>query len=200
MLIKKYSSIVTKFAKKLTHPKREEESSLGNLIADIFAQNAQCDVMFVGSGSIRKKELGPVVTLQDLMACFPYDDSLTRYTVTGENLKQIFNFVMRPQNRNSEGECYQANNKVRAEYDDKKQQLISLKINNKEVENKKTYTLCLQGYHASNAKQYLNISEKELIKSGKSKVVTTSAFEVLEEYLRKNQNLQSTIEGRLIYH
>src|SRR3989339_2287449 len=72
---RKYNIIVTKLAEKLTHPKREIETSLGNLVADAFAENTQCDVMFVGSGSIRVKELGPLVTLKDFISCFPYDDT-----------------------------------------------------------------------------------------------------------------------------
>ncbi len=40
------------------------------------------DVVLLGAGSVRVKELGPAVTLMDFISCFPYDDSLTRYTVT----------------------------------------------------------------------------------------------------------------------
>jgi 5'-nucleotidase len=34
---------------------------------------------------------------------------------------------------------------------------------------------------------------------GKNKVVTTSAQEVLEEFLRNNQNIDRKIEDRLVY-
>ncbi|MCL5071173.1 MAG: hypothetical protein M1308_09795 [Actinobacteria bacterium] len=45
----------------------------------------------------------------------------------------------------------------------------------------------------------LNITNKELIENEKHKVVSTSAMEVLEEYLRDNQNMGASIEGRLMY-
>jgi 5'-nucleotidase len=196
---RKYNTLVCKFAKKLTHPKREEETALGNLIADAFADHAQTDVMLVGSGSIRVKELGPLVRLKDFVACFPYDDSLNRYSVTGAQLKEIFNHVMRLENRDGEGECYQVNEKVKAIYDDKAGGLEELEINGHPVENTEFYTLCLQGYHFNNAKEYLNISPKELMESGEYKTVTTSAQQVLEEYLRNHQNITSQVEGRLIY-
>jgi 5'-nucleotidase len=106
---RKYSTIVCKFAKKLTHPKREIETSLGNLVADAFNSTAQSDVVLVGSGSIRVKELGPAVTLKDLLSCFPYDDSLTRYKIPGHQLRDIFSHIMRSENRDGEGECYQVN-------------------------------------------------------------------------------------------
>ncbi len=74
----------------MTHPKREEETSLGNLVADAFSVSADCDIMIVGAGSIRIKEMGPMVTLGDVCACFPYDDSLTRFEITGAQLKKYF--------------------------------------------------------------------------------------------------------------
>ncbi len=195
----KYSAILTKFSEKLTHPLREIETSLGNLFADAFADASQCDVAFVGSGSIRIKEMGPVVTLNDLISCFPYNDSLTRFTITGLELKNIFSHFMRVENRNSEGECYQVSSKVRALYNDKLDKLESLTIDNKPIDEQKNYTICLQGYHAHNCQAYLNISESELLAAAPSKVVSTSAQDIMIEYLRSHQNLISKIEARLNY-
>ena len=196
---RKYNLILSKLAQKLFHPKREVETTLGNLIADSFAETAQSHVMMVGSGSIRSKELGPVVTLKSLLNCFPYDDVLTRYEITGDQLKKIFSYVMRTENRNSEGECYQVNSRVHAIYDDSLHDLVSLKIDGAPVSDGGFYSLCLQGFHVGNSDAYLNISNEELLKSGRSKVISTSAQEVLEEYLRNHQNITRTIEGRLVY-
>lgn len=196
---RKYNTLICKFAEELTHPKREQESALGNLIADAFADHAQTDVMLVGSGSIRVKKLGPLVRLRDFTACFPYDDSLTRYTITGAQLKQIFSHIMRLENRDGEGECYQVNKGVKAVYNDKEGVLEKLAINNHPVENTQFYTLCLQGYHFNNSDDYLNISQEELMESGEYKTEATSAQQVLEEYLRNHQNADCKVEGRLVY-
>lgn len=196
---RKYNAIVCKFTEKLTHPARETETSLGNLIADALAENAQCEVILVGSGSIRVKELGPLVTLKDFLACFPYDDTVSRYEVTGSQLRKIFEYIMRPENRTGEGECYQINGRVRAVYNDKEKKLESLTIDNQPVDDAKFYTISLQGYHFNNCSSYLNISQEELLASGKAKVVTTSAQQVLEEFFRNNQNIGRKVEGRLVY-
>jgi 5'-nucleotidase / UDP-sugar diphosphatase len=196
---KKYNTLLCKLGREHTHPKREIETTLGNLVADAFAENAQCDVMLVGSGSIRVKSLGPVVTLQNFQECFPYDDSLSRFTVTGEQLMSIFNHIMRLENRDGEGECYQVNVGVSAVYDDRKNKLVSLSVKGQHVDPKESYTLCMQGYHLNNAEAYLGVNEKDLFHGGPSKVVTTSARDVLEEYLRNNQNVSKSIEGRLIF-
>jgi 5'-nucleotidase len=196
---RKYSVVVTHLQRALTHPKREIETTLGNLFADIFAESCQTDVMLVGSGSIRLNSLGPVVSLKDLLSCFPYDDFLCRHEITGRQLKEIFTHIMRLENRDGEGECYQVNANVKAVYDDKKKELVQLLIKDERVGDNSKYTISMQGYHAKNAAAYLSISQEELEASGKSKTVTTSAQEVFKEYLMSHQNLNRSIEGRLVY-
>jgi 5'-nucleotidase len=196
---RKYAVVIARFQKALTHPKREIETELGNLFADIFAESFNSDVAFVGSGSIRVSSLGPVVSLKDILSCFPYDDLLCKHEITGKNLKKIFAHIMRIENRDGEGECYQVNGSVKAVYDDKKRKLIKLLIRNQPVEDNLNYSIVMQGFHFKNSESYLNISAKELEASGKSKTVTTSAQEVFKEYLMSHQNLNRIIEGRLIY-
>ncbi len=193
---RKYNTIICKFAISLTHPKRFIETTLGNFFADAFAEICQSDVVLLGSGSIRLKKLGPVVTFQDFLSCFPFDDSITKYKITGFKLKKIFEFFLRKENRNDEGEFYQVNSKVRAVFSDREKRLISLKISGDEVKNTEFYTLSLQNYHFFNSKKYLNITNEELLESGESRVITTSAQESLIEYLKNHQNQKVKIEGR----
>lgn len=196
---RKYDSIICKFSGRLTHPDRTKETALGNLFADIVAERSGADVVFMASGSIRSKELGPLVTLGNLMSCFPYDGVVTKFSVNGEKLKQIFSHIMKPENRTGEGECYQVNRGVRAVYDEAGKELESLTIKEEPVQDEGCYTICLQDYHVSNSALYLNITHEELMQLSKPRVVTTSAREVLEEYLRNNQNILSRVEGRLVY-
>ena len=196
---RKYGVVISKFARKLTHPKREEESSLGDLMADALAESVQTDVMLLGAGSVRVKELGPVVTLMDFMSCFPYDDSITRFTVTGTTLSRMFARWMRTENRDGEGECYQVNGAVRAVYDDKAAALRSLEVGGKPVAGDAVYTVALQGYHVANSAAYLDVTATQLEEAAPAKVVTTSAKEVMEEWLRSHQNESRSVEGRLTY-
>ena len=196
---RKYNSIMCRFTETLTHPKREIETSLGNLFADCLADLGQCDVLLIGSGSIRNKELGPVVKLGDYRACFPYQDYMTRFTINGEQLRRIFTHTMRPENRNGQGECYQVNGKIRAEYNDQQHALTSLTFDGKPVSDAGCYTIGLMGYHILNSPAYLNISSAELNASGKTWVVTTNVTDALEEYLKVHQNIGAKVEGRLVY-
>lgn len=196
---RKYSTILCKFTEELTHPQRIVETSLGNLFADALAEMSQCDVAFVGSGSIRGQKLGPLVTLKDFITIFPYDDSYTRFKITGSKLRKIFEHIMRTENRNGEGENYQVSANISATYSDGGYGLVSLKCEGEEVRPDEFYTISIQGYHLNNCSDYLNISIDELKELGGWKVVSTSVREILEEWLRNNQNVSRKIEGRLNY-
>jgi len=194
----KYSTILCKLAGPLTHPARTEETALGNLVADALAEAAGCDVMLVGSGSIRMTQVGPLVTLKDLLAMYPYDESITRHEVSGAALKRAFAHFMRVENRNGEGECYQVSDAVRAVYSDGEGRLLSLTVHGQPVDDDATYTIALQDYQYRNSARYLDISNEELL-AGAHKVVATSGQQVLEEYLRNHQNASRRVEGRLVY-
>ncbi len=195
----KYGALLTRFERALTHPLREEETELGNVLADMLAPAVSSDVVLLGAGSIRVESLGPAVTLGDLLACFPYDDTLLRFTVSGEQLERTFGHIMRNENRDGEGECYQVNAGVRAVFDTNADTLVSLEVSGQPVDRTAEYTICLQGYHAKNAEEYLAIPEAVLGDPADAKVVATSAREVLEERLRDSHNAGARVEGRFEY-
>lgn len=195
----KYRSIVCKFARELTHPRREEETSLGNLFADVLADWGEMDVVLLGAGSLRSPALGPLVTLGDFTSCFPFSDTLTCYTVTGATLWRMFHHWMRAENRTGEGECYQVNAGVRAVYAEGARRLESLSVGHRPVELDRLYTVGLQGYHAGNSEAYLDVSMDELRQERRPRVVATCAPDMVLEYLREHQNLRAKVEGRLQY-
>jgi 5'-nucleotidase len=195
----KYNTVLCKFSQKLTHPKRETETTLGNLFADIIAEHSRADVALVSSGSIRSREMGPVVTVANLTTCFPYDDAITRFTLRGNTLRGIFAHIMRPENRNHDGECYQVNASVRAVYEDSTRALRSLRVKGRAVRDEGLYTVALQGYHIKNSEPNLSVTNQELLEAGRSRVVTTSARDVIQEYLSSHRALTRKLEGRLTY-
>ena len=196
---RKYSTVISRLARKLTHPIREVETELGNFLADAFWQNAGVDVVFLGSGSIRASELGPMVTLATLRQVFPYDDSMIKFTITGARLKTFFKHIMRIENRDGEGECYQVSSGVQAVYLDSARDLESLVVHGSPVEDDARYTIGLQNYHYQNSKNNVGLSNEELSDLAESKIITTSLQDVLEEYMSTHQNINRQIEGWLVY-
>ncbi len=196
---RKYNTMISRLAGKLTHPRRVEETALGNFFADILAERAAVDVMFLGSGSIRGVELGPVVTLGSLRTIYPYDGPLYKCTVTGAHLRQMFARFMRADNRTGEGECYQVNRAVRAVYDNTSSTLESLTLNGKPVLDDQTYTICLQDFHFKNVERIFSLPPGALDAVTRHTVVVTSDRDILIEKLSYAQNQTASVEGRLQY-
>jgi 5'-nucleotidase len=168
---RKYNRIVSRLNRQLTHPVREQETELGNLIADIFLEIDTIDVVLVGSGSIRGKELGPVVTLEDLKKVYPYDGSLYKIKVTGAQLTKVFTHFLRPENRKpGESQCYQISKGVRVVYNNTKKAIESFSINEQPVEADRLYVICVQDYHYQNSLKSLNLTPEEI--SSHAKLIT----------------------------
>ena len=106
---------------------------------------------------------------------------------------------MRPENRiiGGGGEYFQLNKGVKAVYTDAEMGLESLSINEQSVEEDHQYTIGVDEYRYQNSAIHLGITHQEL---GTPKVIATSGKDILEEYFSNHQNLNSYIEGRLIYN
>ncbi|NET55523.1 MAG: bifunctional metallophosphatase/5'-nucleotidase [Symploca sp. SIO2E6] len=197
---RKYNRLIGRLARKLTHPWRNQETELGNLLADIFAQIDNLDVMFMASGSIRSQELGPPVTLSSLRTILPYQDSLYKFTVTGAQLTQIFSYIMRAENRiEGEGAYFQVNQGVKAVYNEGEKRLESLSIQGQAVADEQQYSISIENYNYQNSDDNLGITQEELTKLAQPKVIATNYQDVLEEYFSYHQNINARIEGRLVY-
>ncbi len=192
----KYNKLVCKLHAPITHPKREMETALGNLLADIFRDRAQSDLAFVGSGSIRSSRLGPTVTLGDIKTIYPFDDKLVKFIITGTQLIAMFNYYLHPDNR-SNNEFYQINREVQVEYDLTQKRLRQLFIKDEPVRNEANYTVCFEEFHYNNLEKKLNISSTE-ISQLKPQTVSHSCLDILIEFFSTHQNISSRVEGRII--
>ena len=91
----KYSRVLTRFPRPYTHPARNRETELGDLMAEGLRAQLGVDLVLLGSGSIRKPQLGPIVTLKDYMEIFPFNDPLFAVKFTGEQLRRAVRFMLR---------------------------------------------------------------------------------------------------------
>jgi 5'-nucleotidase len=198
-LDQKYLTVVCRFAHCLTHPRRDQETALGNLVADILAQRAGVDVAFVGGGSIRRQKLGPLVTLGDLKETLPFDGALLKLSITGAQLRRIFSGFMCPENRCAHESVFHVSGNVRAVYDDAKEKLESLVLRKQPVKDDECYSIGVMEFHYSISDKAFGLSNKELTVLGAPEVICTSCLDVLEEYLSRHQNLARQVEGRLVF-
>ena len=195
---KKYGRTISRFRRKLTHPKREQETELGGLLSDALAESLGLDVMLLGSGSVRNTQMGPLIVYQDLVECFPYDDSLHMLTVTGGQLKRMLLFMLRDGVWKGEHcEFYQLSKGMKVVYDIPNSTMLEFKFNDEDIAEDKLFRIGLQRFHFNNFTEFFGVPFEEVKAVKKPTIVSTSTRDVLEEYLATHQHLDREIDGRL---
>ena len=195
----KYGRVITRFNRELTHPDRYQETELGDLFVYIMKNSLGLDIMLLGSGSIRGEKLGPIVTLQDLMEIFPYDDSIHLLYVTGKQLKSMLLYMLRDAAFNGEHtEFYQLSEGMYVEYSRKTKTIDKFTLDGRTIKDDQMLKVGLQKFHYINIEEGFNIKLDEVEKNGKTRVVATSCRDVLEEFMSNNQHLDVKELNRLI--
>lgn len=193
----KYKRVVTSFARPLTHPARNMETELGNLYADLIAEDASFDIMLMGSGAIRKEVLGPVVEYRDMIENTPFDDKLWMLKVTGGQFRRMIQYVMRDDAWEGHTEFYQYSKGVRIVYRKSTHTLEELSFNGREIEDGDELLIAMQTYHFNNFDEFFNVPIEEVKKNMKPRVVATSVNNLVEEYFSVHQGLDAHVEGRI---
>lgn len=193
----KFNRVITRFKKELTHPRRNEETSLGNLCADILKDSLGVDIMMLGSGGIRVNSLGPSVTYGDFTASFPYDDNIMQLSVTGAQFKQMMLFMLRDEQWTEHCEFYQISKGVEIEYIKNEKQFSKFNFMGKPVSDDQILTLGIEKFHFINLEEHTSVSEEEVEMNAKARVISTSCNQIYEEYLSENQLMDADVEGRI---
>jgi 5'-nucleotidase len=69
---------------------RDQESPLGNLMADVLREKAHSDFALVNSGGIRASLDAGAITYEDLYRALPFDNLLNVLQMTGKQIKLLF--------------------------------------------------------------------------------------------------------------
>lgn len=193
----KYKRVVTRWARRLTHPSREQETEMGNLYADAIQWESSFDIMMMGSGSIRKKELGPIIEYQDMVENTPFDDSIWMLTVSGAQFKRMVRHIMRDEAWLGETEFYQFSKGVHIRYNKKSRKLEALQFKGKDVTDDMKLRIALQNYHYSNFDEFLGVPLEEVKANARPRVVAVSLNNIVEEYFATHDRLDAQVEGRI---
>ena len=172
----KYGKILTKFPRAYTHPKRNMETELGDLLTEGLRDQLGVDLALIGSGSIRKESLGPVVTLKDYLEVLPFKDSVFSFKLTGKQLRHIVTFMLREESFVDSEHCewFQFSKGFCCEFDRSKHSIISLKMNGNEVGDDDVFTVAMQDHFYHHMKEDLDLSLEEVEKNGKGIEVATN--------------------------
>lgn len=196
----KYGRIMTRFPRAYTHPKRNMETELGDLLAECMRDQIGADLVLLGSGSIRKPSLGPLVTFGDFMEVFPFAEPATGFRLTGRQLRHIVKYMLREESfiDSEHNEWFQFSKGFCCEFDRGNHEIISFKMNGKEVEDDELFTVVMQKYFFDNIGEFLDLPQEEIAKNGRPIEVASKAPNVLEEYFKDHESLKLDGEPRLI--
>ncbi|MBQ6149157.1 MAG: bifunctional metallophosphatase/5'-nucleotidase [Oscillospiraceae bacterium] len=196
---KKYGRIVTNFKRKLTHPSRYQETELGNLFADLLQVDSSFDVMLYASGSIRLKELGPIVQYQALKECLPFNAPVYMLEVTGKQFRHMMKFMLRDEALapDAHSEFYQVSKGVKMVYDKAKHEFEEFSLNGEEIKDDQIIKVAVQDYHFKNFDEFFDVPLEEVLANKKARMVITDDFSIFEELLSSMNQVDAKIEGRI---
>ena len=196
----KYGRILTRFPHAYTHPRRNMETELGDLLADGMKEQLGVDLALIGSGSIRKESLGPIVTLKDLIEVFPYEDSMVGVSLTGAQIKRFIKHLLRDEafDENAHCEWFQLSRGFFCEYDRVAREILRLTINGADVRDDELYQTAVESYHYICIEDSLGLTTEEVEQNGGPTELATDVLNVLDEFLSKRDFIKLDAEPRLL--
>ena len=195
----KYSRYVTRFTRAYTNGGRDQESEIGRLFSDIICDNLGLDLVFMASGSFRTKSLGPIVQYQDLMQMFPFHDEIFRITVTGAQLKRMVRHMFREEFFNGERiETYQISHGLRVVCSVGEKCVKEITFDGREILDDALFKIGLQGFHFRNMADFFGVTEEEVTENAPYKVLSTSAMDVLDEYMSRQEIVKCPMDARWV--
>ena len=171
---------------------------MGNLYADLVQWESSFDIMLFGSGSIRKKEMGPLVEYQDMVENTPFDDNLWMLKVTGAQFKKMVLHLFRDEAWEGHTEFYQFSQGVRLRYRKSTHELTEFSFHGKPILPEQEILIALQNYHFKSFDEFFGIPLEEVAANMKPRVIATSINNLVEEYFATHQNLDAHVEGRIV--
>ena len=198
----KYGRVITRLPGVYTHPCRNRETELGDLLAEGLREQLHTDLALIGSGNIRGFTLGPIVTLQDFVEAFPYENSVIGVHMTGAQLRQAMQHLMRDDAiaENTQCDTFQYSKGFFCEYDSGSHTILQLKMNGKDVQDDDVYLVAMERYYYNCMEQAMGIPTEEVEKNGPAVQLAGEAANVLEEYLMSHDFPKMDTEPRLVIH
>lgn len=187
---RKYQRVITRFNHKLVHPTRYAQTPLGSVYCDVLKENYGVDIMLISSGSVRVKELGPIVTYQDVIESYPYDQPSYCIRLTGKQFKSLLKYTYRDDAWNGAHiEFYQLSKGMKVVYSKSTHELQECSLNGEEIDDDKIYRVGIQGYPYNNFTECFGLKMEDVEANGEIKKISSSDQDAIVENL-SNQNYE----------
>jgi 5'-nucleotidase len=155
-LLKELSQLVGRTAVDLdarSAVNRTQETNIGDFIADAFRAATGSDVGLMNGGSIRADEIiraGPL-TKRDVLSTLPFKNKVVKVELSGATLRQVLEHGVARSAEDAEPGRFPQVSGLRFTFDATRpagSRIVSLTVNGKPLNEKKTYTLAVSDYVA----------------------------------------------------
>ena len=196
----KYGRILTRFPCTYTHPCRYRETDLGDILADGIKEQLGVDLALIGSGSIRRETLGPIVTFQDFLEVFPFKDPILGFHLTGKQLRTAAAHLMRDEALSGLAHCYnfQFSKGFFCEYDCNTHSIMQLRMNDRDVQDDDVFMIAIERYYYCCIEDSLGITAEEAEQNGQPVQLAGESGNVLEGYLTSRDFIKLEEVPRLV--
>jgi 5'-nucleotidase len=132
---------------------RNQETNVGDLIADAFRASTRADVGLMNGGSIRADEIinkGPL-TRRDVLSILPFKNKVVKVEVSGATLREVLEHGVARSVEDAEPGRFPQVSGIRFTFDGRRppgSRIVDLSINGKPLDDKKMYTLATSDYVA----------------------------------------------------
>lgn len=194
----KMNKVLTRTKRVLDNYSRYNETEVGNLFSDILKDYLGVDIVCLGSGSLRKLSFGEIVTIKELKEMYPFEGEIFDLKLTGMELYDMICFIFKNKFQNDAKEFYQWSKGLNIVYNTDNNKMESVVFQGKELERDKYYNVAIQKFHMENADKFMGLFIDKIKSQEKPKTLTTSDYEIFEEFFLMKNGIDSTIEGRIV--
>ncbi len=132
---------------------RNQETNVGDLIADAFRAATGAEVGLMNGGSIRADEIikAGSLTRRDVLSILPFKNRVVKVEVSGATLREVLEHGVARSAEDAEPGRFPQVSGVRFTFDGRRppgSRIVDLAINGKPLDEKKTYTLAASDYIA----------------------------------------------------
>ncbi|MBF0407115.1 MAG: bifunctional metallophosphatase/5'-nucleotidase [Candidatus Riflebacteria bacterium] len=164
-----------------------EESSVGNLIADAYRDAAQSSVAFQNSGGIKASISSGPISLRDLYDLLPFENNIVKIDMRGWEIENLLEDSLTDSNsflQSSGIDCTWSSQNPEGF------RIIQLVINQEPIEWNNVYSVAMTDYMLENLVTASNSQNRS------SPIVVGTVREALKKYLKSKETISPSTERR----
>lgn len=168
---------------------RRAESNFGDLVCDLIRKRLGTDVVLINGGSFRASINPGDIKVADVLAVFPFGNTLVKMTVSGDVIRQAIERGLQDDPEDNPGSFAQISG-VAYEIDGRK--AVNIVINGAPIDLNKSYSLGTNGFMASGGDGF------EMLKDIRDKNDTgLTPADVIMENFRELKVIKAGTDGRI---